>query len=86
MSRSWKITLVMNWKALSFPDDELQALLVISWKVEVLLYQVGMEAWRRQKKHTCWDGEGATLPGALAVTSDQKLVPSEEDVLLVECH
>jgi hypothetical protein len=86
MSRFWKIVLVLSSKALTFPDDGLQALLVILLEAEVLLRQVGMEAWRRRKKHTCWDEEGATLPGTLAVTLDQRLVSSGEDVLLVECH
>jgi hypothetical protein len=86
MSRSWKRTSVMSSKALSFPDDEWQALLVISWEVKVLLRQARMEAWRCRKKHTCRDEEGATLPGVLAVILDQRLVSSEAGVRLVEHH
>jgi hypothetical protein len=76
----------MSLKASSFPGDELQVLLVISWEVKVLLRQVRMEAWRHRKTHICWDEVSATLQGALAVILDQRLVSSEAGVRLVERH
>jgi hypothetical protein len=87
MSRFWRIILGLSSKSWFSRADELQALLVVSWKVEVPLRQVGMGAWRSQKKHRSQDEDGVALQSALAATSDQRLVSSEEeDVLLAESH
>ena len=85
MSRSWKTTWAPSSKSLLFRDDERRALLVISWVVKNPLRSVKMAAWRPQKKHTCWDEEAVALWDAFVDTSDQRLVPSGEDVL-ENCH
>jgi hypothetical protein len=71
MSRFWRIILGLSSKSLFSRADEPQASLVVSWKVEVLLRQAGMEAWRPQKKHRSQAENGVALQSALAVTSGQ---------------